>query len=182
MTEEEADRAVWDALPVEERAEYHAIFAECERQEAAEALAEKLAAATTEERVDIWAEERKRQWVQANELIEKLAAATDEERVDILAKEPAEPWIKDLAEKYSKPSSGARQLGLDFRTASLNNLRPGEFAAMRAKTIRKRDAHLALVRRQRNWDRWLPDIREALAHLVGHIRRRVFDVASAGVQ
>jgi DNA invertase Pin-like site-specific DNA recombinase len=38
------------------------------------------------------------------------------------------------------------------------------------------------VRRQRNWDRWALEFKESLAHLVGDIRQRFFDVASAGVQ
>ncbi len=38
----------------------------------------------------------------------------------------------------------------------------------------------AFVRRQRNWDRWAPELKEALAHLVGDFRQRLYGVASAG--
>ncbi len=38
---------------------------------------------------------------------------------------------------------------------------------------------LPCVRHQRNWDRWVPDLKEVLAHLVDDIRLRFFDVASA---
>ena len=40
------------------------------------------------------------------------------------------------------------------------------------------DIHI--VRSQRFWDRWLPDLREGLAHLVGLIMRRICGEASAG--
>ena len=39
---------------------------------------------------------------------------------------------------------------------------------------------MSFVRRQRNWDGWEPDLEEALAHPVGHFRRRICGAASAG--
>ena len=41
---------------------------------------------------------------------------------------------------------------------------------------------VVFVRRQSFLDRWLPDLREALAHLVGHSMRRICDAASADVR
>ena len=44
-------------------------------------------------------------------------------------------------------------------------------------------AELALgVRRQGFWDRWLPDLRECVAHLVGLIMRRIFGEASVALR
>ncbi|MCG7522827.1 hypothetical protein [Ruegeria sp. Ofav3-42] len=41
-------------------------------------------------------------------------------------------------------------------------------------------AVIGIVRRQRQWDRWRPELREGLAHLVGLIMRRFCGEASAG--
>ena len=38
------------------------------------------------------------------------------------------------------------------------------------------------VRCRNNWDRWEPDLKEDVAHLVDDLRRRSFDAASAAVR
>jgi|SaaInlV_150m_DNA_6_1039752.scaffolds.fasta_scaffold15452_2 hypothetical protein len=39
---------------------------------------------------------------------------------------------------------------------------------------------LKSVRRHIKWNIWRPDLREGLAHLVDHIKRRICGIASAG--
>ncbi|WP_107893485.1 IS66 family insertion sequence element accessory protein TnpB [Rhodovulum imhoffii] len=54
-----------------------------------------------------------------------------------------------------------------------------------AESVLKQDpysGHLFVVRRQGFWDRWLPELREGLAHLVGLIMRRIFGEASAALR
>ena len=39
---------------------------------------------------------------------------------------------------------------------------------------------MGTVRRHIKWNIWRPDLREGLAHLVDHIKRRICGIASAG--
>jgi hypothetical protein len=65
-----------------------------------------------------------------------------------------------------------------------------QVSKMRAMTIAglcnflgiTRETWIDCVRRQGFWDRWRPDLREGLAHLVGLIMRRIFGEASAAFQ
>jgi len=40
---------------------------------------------------------------------------------------------------------------------------------------------MAVVRRHINWNSQGPDLREALVHLVGYIKRRICGIASVGL-
>ena len=46
-------------------------------------------------------------------------------------------------------------------------------------SIRRRREHM-IVRRHINWNTQRPDLREALVHLVGYIKRHFCGIASAG--
>ncbi|NQV83701.1 MAG: hypothetical protein HQ494_07765 [Rhodospirillales bacterium] len=78
------------------------------------------------------------------------------------------PFSFELA--VSRNSNEAVALNRSARTVNLKSVREEACALNKVQ----------IVRRHINWNRWRPDLREDLAHLVDHIKRRICGIASAG--
>ena len=81
-----------------------------------------------------------------------------------------EVWQWD---EYPKSWGNKKALGTDLIFKDKN----GELWAVQAKCYAK---HNEIVRRHIKWNTWRRNLREYLAHLVDHIKRRICGIASAG--